>query len=174
MSAPCKQTPPNTDQIIWNLKFCRNGQTFQREPVSSKVTNFWKSFFLYAKTTVVHWQAWGEGSRSAVAGLWLCRCSLINSNVFTSIPLCLSGRTSTPKKWGRTRRWRRRPAGRWANVRGERTHQLRAWGKKSNKKKKKTEKERNENELKVTWNDSIDVVILNILYHHINGDTGCI
>lgn len=27
--------------------------------------------------------------------------------------LCLSGRTNTRKKWERTRRWRRKPAGRW-------------------------------------------------------------
>lgn len=38
-----------------------------------------------------------------------------------------------------------------------------SWKKKNKKNKQTTEQERNENELKVTWNDSIDVVILNIL-----------
>lgn len=50
-------------------------------------------------------------------------------------------------------------------TRGKRMHQFRELKKKTRKKnKQQSRKERNENELKVTWNDSIDVVILNILY----------
>lgn len=49
-------------------------------------------------------------------------------------------------------------------TRGKRTHQFRELKKKRRKNKQTTEQERNENELTVTWNDSIDVVILNILY----------
>lgn len=42
---------------------------------------------------------------------------LIYSQILIALmSLCLSVRTNMRKKWGRTRRWRRRPAGRWLKL----------------------------------------------------------
>lgn len=56
--------------------------------------------------------------------------AFINENIFmnangadVSVSLCLSGRTNMQRKWGRTRRWRRRPAGR-RTARGSRKSEI--------------------------------------------------